>query len=243
MVANNQKGFAIYSFIVATPLFLSLAIMSAWLIWFLNQKHRLDNLCQHYTLKAQENLVKTNNSVLKLNYKAYALIIEKRALELTMLTAPPPVAAAAKLRRKMVIGQQYALKKVQKGLVNTGNLRAQLLSFELRREYIKILRELERHWGASSSFPKIEIYWNKSKIKRKFYEIAPPYKRIAKHSSAQEIRVNWAIPLSSISPGWLKKFITIGKTWKGQCSSHPQKRRFKWEAQIGRVKLLSKSLF
>ena len=228
----TEKGFVLLSFILFCPILLAISVASAWIFWFLLEKQKLENLCYEYVLKSQEVLVQANNQVLALNPKAWALIIEKKALYVTILTAPPPAAAAASSRLKTVIAQQHTLNRVQKGILQAGNLLTQSHAYTLQMKFRKQFLEIEKHWQQTSGKPNIEIYWKPSQLIPQFQEIAPPYERGKNHSYKQTLLVRWSYPLKNILPTWLKKMISFSKSWKGQCSSQPFKEKYTWLASL-----------
>lgn len=236
----DSKGFVTYSFIILAPLFLSLLFMSCWCFWFLNKKHQLNNICNHHVLKAQEILTHSNNQLMALNAKAWALIIEKRSLDTLILIGAPPAKAAAQARKRIVIFKQNALKKIQKTLIFKANLLAKKEAFQLHKNINRHTKNISHFWSQDFYKAKIQLHWKDSQVKPLFKEIAPPYKYPPSYTKKQEIEAQWSIPLKSLLPGWLNKYIPIHEQWKSHCFSHPNKRSLKWIALTGRAKPLSK---
>lgn len=208
---------------------------SAWIFWFLLEKQKLENLCHEYVLKSQETLIGANNQVLNLNPRAWALITEKNTLYATILTAPPPVAAAASARLKVVIAQQHILQRLQKGILFTSHILTRKQAYELQTKMRRNFFKIEKYWQSRPTFSNIEIYWQSSQLTPQFKEIAPPYKRSQDHSYRQQLHVKWSYPLKNILPDWLTHLISFKHSWDGECSSQPVKNQYHWMAKLKKI--------
>ena len=100
---RNERGYVLVSGTALILLIFTLLFSSSWIFWFLIEKQKTEKLCYNHMLEAQKILIKTQERILSLNTKAWALIYEKRFLDVVILTAPPQIKIAARLRRRLVI--------------------------------------------------------------------------------------------------------------------------------------------
>ncbi len=237
----NENGFVTIAIVILLPLLFLLSFACGWLIWFMNNKHQLDNLCHEAVLSSQEMLVESNDKLLLLNSQAYSLIMKKRALDVIILTAPPHLKIPAQAQRKVVVLQQKALRIKQKAIVYVGNVRSRSRLMGLRSNFYAHVRDIQKFWKSEQhARAMIRIYWKPSQVTPKIQDIAPVFQRAAQHDSRQAFSVDWEIPLQALAPKWIKQIIPIHKGWLGQCDSHPMKGGFKWSATIGKVSPLLK---
>ncbi len=240
----NQKGFVSLCLVIWAPLFLTILSYGLWMVWLINQKHQLNNLCHHHLLKSQQALVDGNNRLLLHNPKALALILEKRNLDRLILTSPPPVKAAALLKRKRVLAQQIKLSLLQKNIIKTHKELSKSWAQKLRLNLHRALRKRSEFFqGDKNILAQVRVRWSISRIKIKFRDKASTYQRGTNHALAQTMSANWSIPLQSVTPPWLSPFVKNKNNWLGSCQTHPDSSGgLKWYAAIGGGKVLSRPL-
>lgn len=238
---NNNKGFITIAVIIFLPFIFIVLFGSLWTLWFIKQKHSLDNICYQSVLKAQETLIKGNQNLLRLNPYAKSLIIQKKLMNKLILASPPQVKIAARAKKQLIIKQQKALYLKQRAIIHSSNLISQQSLYNLKRRLQKKLHKILRFWG-KSQFANINFqpYWPNSQIKVLTHDIASTYKRGLKHSTKQTLSATWKIDLNEIIPLWLQKIIKTKKYWQSHCSSHPHKGEHHWFALIGKDKHLLK---
>ena len=237
MESINNHGFSNIGLILFLPLLLSLCLSTYWIVWFMQKNMQLENLCNHFVLKAQESLVLSNNQIMSLNPKASWLFWEKKALNTTILTGPPPAKAAAKIRKRFVILQQKALKKLQQSLFLKSSTQSSIAMTSLQKEFRSYTRKVSSQWNKNAA-PR-GVIWalpKKSQLQQQLRDIAPTYERANSHWADQGITAQWNIPLKEILPKWIQTWVPIQKQWKGSCASHPHKGATKWKAAIGEGK-------
>lgn len=230
----NQKGFALISMTVALPLVFIICISGLWLVWFMNQKKGLHNMCHHHLLKAQDYLVRGNTDLLRLNPIAKALIFQKRTLDAIILFAPPPAKATALIQRRFVVAEQQFLKKTQQGIIGFANIMANKELLKYQMAYRRKMRELNRLWKSQSSIPSfLEAYPKISQVKVDWPDIAPTYKRGSSHEKIQRFKARWKVPIRNAMPDWLLNYVPVSELWLGECATHPHKGVSQWNAAIG----------
>lgn len=231
---NNQRGFVTLSLIVMSPILLTATFGFAWILWFLNSKHKLDNICYEHLLRSQEFLIKGNDQLLHLNKRALPLIQEKRRLNILIRTGPPPVRAAALAQRTVVVASQYQLRAQQLGILQRANSKSlatlQSLKMRIQQECLAI----GRFWS-QRSFGKalVRVFWKSSQISVRIYDIAPVYQLLPTYESQQAHKVEWGLPLRRLIPDWLARIVTPQRQWAGQCESHPHQGGLRWHSAIG----------
>lgn len=233
----NERGFVTFSFIYLLPLFMLAAFSVFFHLWFINQKHKLDNICYTHLLKAQQRLVDGNSALMAQNSLASGLILKKKALKIAIATGPPPVKVASRAALKLVVTQQKALKKVQTSIkhVASGLSRRDFVALQLnlKREFLNITR----FWKAGPMVqPTMRPFWKDSQIEIAIKDIAPTYQRSQTHPEKQTLTMKWALSLNQVLPSWLKKFVTRSGRWTGGCKTHPHKGGTRWYAKIGEAK-------
>ncbi len=231
----NQSGFASIVVIIALPLVALLLLGCFWTLWFLNQKKRMDNLCLEYAMSAQEILVKNNNTIIAMNPEVRLLHHQKKALNVLILTGPPPVKLAAQAAKKWVVFSQKALAKTQSAILAQANLRARAALYNLRRTFKVRVTEFHQFWKRPlRRQPRISIVPKSSQLSVQWRDIAAFYERKAKHHNRQAIHIQWRVPGEALMPAWLARRISNKKYWQGQCSTHPHKGGHQWLASIGK---------
>ncbi len=240
----NRKGFMTLGLIICLPVLFTLIFSFYWIVWFLNQKHKLDNICYNNLLMAQDHLVDGNNKLLQLNPQAQRLISEKRFWTQVMKTAPPKLRAAAYLRKKQIISQQVLLKTKQKIILQTAEFRSRQQMGRLRTEIQKHFHRIRYFWQArKTQSERIRPKWLKSQIQVDQRDIAPTYKRSLAHSQLQTLKISWSFPLAQITPQWMVRMASVQPIWQGLCESHPYNQGGKWQSSIGAGKASWKQLF
>ncbi len=236
-ISTADGGFVTISLILMTPFVFILVFGVLWSVWFINQKHQLDNLCYGFVLKSQKNLVDQNETLLGLNGQAKALILQKKALDILILTGPPTVKAAALLKRRGVLAMQKALGLKQKFLLYQGNVLSRSELFRMRTKMNRHFEKIAGIWpGLRRGTLIFKIQWKDSQLKIAIRDIAPVYKRGGDHSRNQVHKVRWSTNLSSVLPVWISRMLPIQKRWEGHCASHPHKGGLKWHSAMGEGK-------
>ncbi len=231
----SNRGFVNISLIAWFPFIAVLLFSAFWLIWFLQQKMVMANLCQQYTLKSQEILVDRNNKIMNLNSRAWWLWGEKKALDIAILTGPPPVKAAAKIRRKMVVAEQKSLRGIQKGFFNSANFQSRRALYQLRSQFRRQTKKWQDFWGSNRRIrSSLQVFPKQSQLAVRIHDIAPVFKRRNQHSRQQSIKATWRIPLADMLPSWLKEKVPVHRHWTGACYSHPHLGGLQWRAAIGK---------
>ncbi len=230
----NQRGFAMISLVFWIPLIVTILFSIFWIIWLMQQRMKLNNLCHHYVLKSQEALVDRNNDIMNLNPRARWLWAEKKALDVLILTAPPPVKAAAQVRRKVVVIEQKALRTLQNGLFKVGLFNARRALYEFRKEFHKTTQDWSRYWKSPNrSRSRLILKPTNSQLAVEVRDIARVYKRKPLHWAQQRIQAQWDIPLRELLPTWVLHWVPVHKVWSGRCHSHPHSGGHLWKAAIG----------
>ncbi|MCB0378546.1 MAG: hypothetical protein KDD33_08645 [Bdellovibrionales bacterium] len=233
---KNQKGYTLISFCFFLPIVFIVVFSCLWVTWFLVQKNRLENICHHHTLLAQQYLVKNNNKLLNLNRRAWQLYLEKKALQELIRSAPPQARLVLALRLRRVIQQQVILRKQQKSFIYTGNVWSKRQAFLLKKDFSQQVHNMAKAWNKPFSYPQLHFSWSKSQVTPLLSDIAPPYRRAIRHESKQVISLRWSIPMGSMTPSWLTHWVPLHKKAQGVCFSHPHKGGFQWVAAIGKGK-------
>lgn len=240
----NRKGFMTVGLIIYLPVLFSLIFSFYWIVWFLNQKHKLDNICYQYLLAAQDHLVDGNNKLLQLNPQAQRLINEKKFWSQVLKTAPPKLKAAAYLRKKQIMAQQVLLKTTQKRVRETAEFQSQKQMRTLHTEMNKQFRRIHDFWQTQSNqSARVRPMWRESQIQVDQRDIAPTYKRSQAHSQLQTLKISWSFPLAHIIPQWMVRLANVQPSWHGLCESHPYNQGEKWQSSIGAGKASWKQLF
>ena len=218
-------GFFIYAMILFLPFLLCLSAGGFWIVWFLIQKQKMDNLCYYHAFKSQEILVGHNNFVLKLNPLAMELIQAKKFF-LAAQFSPHPLASV--VSRKLL----SSIKKAQKGLklirqktLDLGNGRSFLEVQKIRKGFYENVSQIKKFWGTRGP-AYIHIYWRKSQVQadsKYKAEIAPPYRRLKGHGDRQKLTVWWVVSMEILFPGWMREYVPVEGNWRGQCSTYPKK--------------------
>ena len=231
----SKKGFTTIGFTLIMPVIFILSLSGFWILWLINSKHQLNNLCHYYLLKAQDELINGNEKVLYLNSIANRLYMQKKSLEALILVAPPQIKMPAKIQRRIVIVQQKALATKQMSIFKIYKYKSQSPLYEFRRKFSVKLNEIIRIWGQKQKIIyDLNIIWKKSQLAIKRKDIASTYYRKIKHENLQSIRAKWSIPIRILLPDWVKSFVPIQKLWIGECASHPHKGGLKWVSNIGK---------
>ncbi len=243
-----DRGFVTISLVSLTPFIFILVFGVFWSLWFINQKHQLDNLCYESVLRSQKFLVDNNEKLLGLNGLAKSLILKKKALDLLILTGTPSVKASAFLKRKGVLAKQKVLRLKQKSLFYWGAVLSRSELFRLKTKMNRRFRKIMGIWpGSVYRIPVFKVLWKDSQLGITVNDIAPVYKREKNHSKNQTHEVRWNVALSSVFPDWMDWIIPMGKRWRGHCESHPHKGGLKWYSAMGKgrhsLKPLSSLLF
>jgi len=240
----TEKGFMTVGLIIYLPLLFALMFSFYWIVWFLNQKHQLENICFRYILAAQDDLINGNNRLIQLNPQAQRLIIEKKFLNTVIKTAPPKVRAVAYLRKKQIIAQQALLKSTQESLLLSSEYRSRQQMRKLHNEIQKHFRQMQDFWQTQpAQAPHLRPQWRKSQVQIDQKDIAPTYKRSQSHSQQQTLKMHWSLPLNQVAPQWLVRLASIQPKWLGFCESHPYHQGGKWHSSIGAGKASWKQLF
>lgn len=237
-LVNSQSGFITIAFVVMAPLFLVLLLGTAWILWFLNQKHKLDNICYQHVLDSQTLLIEGNQRLLNLNPRASLLIMEKRALNHTIQFGPPPAKAVAIARKAIVVAQQTQLKAQQQGILKLAAFRSRAELQKLKLAMQSEAHKLSRFWRTQDhGRPTVTIHWKPSQTRVRIPDIAPVYKLSPQYERQQVHFVRWRIPIHRILPRWLSQIVwseaRFEKNWYGQCESHPHQGVQKWHSAIG----------
>lgn len=233
----NNKGMALISLIVLMPLILGLFFSCAWMIWFLRKKTQLELLCHQSVLRTQEDLINTNRAIMALNPKALWLFTQKKALEFTILTGPPPAKAAAKLARRQIILRQKKLQNIQNHLFKAAKYQNQISVFRFKQKFHSFL--LKSFGPIQKKSPKKYLHFKptESRLAIAVPDIASVYMRAIDHWHQQQISARWNIPLHELVPVWIKRLVPMSSQWSGQCFSHPHyEGDLLWKAAIGKGK-------
>ena len=230
---KNNHGFFLFSLLILLPFIFALSLFWGWLGYFLTLKNQVSNICYHHVLKAQEKLVAENHKLLALNPKAWTLIQAKRTIDVLLASSPPQAIPALLRKKQSIIAQQKRLKSVQLQILKTAQRSSYQVQIQFQKEWLKLQRHLKNTWNTFWPYTTIRFNWSKSKVQPQLSEIAPPYKRSYSHERIQLIQAQWHLPLQSIFPPWLKRFISLRKFWRGSCASHPHQKGEQWIAKIG----------
>lgn len=221
--------------ILILPIVFTLVFSGLWMVWFMNQRHRIENLCHESLLKSQKTLVDGNTKLLSHNLEAYSLIVAKRILKKLMKSPNPAVIAAATAGYATVKAEQKRLAGVQKNIIFQMNLQSQYSLLNFRRLFYEKIREMASLWKTTEyHIPYLAIYPKKSQVKIRIKDIASVYKRTAFHKVGQTMKADWRIPLRNFFPRWLESYFKSHNQWVGECASHPtNKGGLKWYPSIG----------
>ena len=233
IINSRDRGFVSVSLILITPFIFILAFGTFWFIWFINQKHRLDNLCYESVLRSQKFLVDQNEKLLLLNRQAKSLILKKKALNLLILTGTPSIKASALLKKKGILVRQKALRLKQKSLLYWGTVRSRSELFRLRMKMNEYFGKIMGIWpGSVYRTPGFKIQWRGSQLKVAANDIAPVYKRGKNHSTNQVHEVKWSMALNSVLPDWIIWMIPTGKKWRMSIFSVEFRRAFHYLSDL-----------
>ena len=190
-----DKGFVTLSLIWLAPFIFLLASGTLWMIWFINQKHQLDNICYEYVMKSQKALIDQNQKLMKLNALAKLLISEKKILNKLILTGTPEIKAAAQLKKLQVIAQQKALKLQQNVLFRLGESLSRVELFRLKKKMNRRFGKISRIWSKSRiQFLRFRVQWKPSQLQVKIRDIAPSTKGETITPEIRPIKFNGVCP-------------------------------------------------
>jgi hypothetical protein len=205
------------------------------LAWFINEKQKIQLLCEKQVLQSQENLVKGENLLLELNIPARALVLQKKSLEAAILAAPTPVEKAALTAQLLVvIGQMRTLRTKQLWTIKIYEARAQgslmVLQTEVRKEISRVQKLLD-------ALP-IFVFFNQSTPRIKLLTVfidplLPIYETPPALSVIQSLRAQIEMRGRRFFPHWLEFLRAKSFQWRESCTSHPRKGGFQWEAYLG----------
>lgn len=232
---QNQQGFVTLSLILFLPLILLLSFCFLWSLWFINKKNQWNNICHQAVLESQSHIIKGNKKILALNMKARLLTLEKRLLNVVILTAPPQFKVAARLRKKVVISKQKLLKVTQQKIFYQSRTLSRAPLYRLKNRFYKFKKNLGLLWDKKNVKGHLNIRPQKSALVIKHRDIAPTYKRSSWHHSQQHIRVQWFISTQDLGPTWLLSKLKQWSQWTGECKSHPHSKGGLWFPAIGGV--------
>lgn len=232
----NNKGFTTIAFIALAPLLCTLTYFCFWSLWFMEAQMKIQNICHQGVLQAQQELVSSNNQIMNLNTKAYALYLEKIALNAVILTGPPPAKVLAKARKKWVIGQQRVLQQLQRMLFKKSHFLSQSALYSMKTKLYSTHRQWHQFWKTPFRPPSIQVHTGRSQLAVKIKDIASVYRRLPGHENKQRISVRWASSLQTLIPAWVQSMVPLHQTWIKECHSHPHKGGQKWQASLGEGK-------
>lgn len=230
----NNRGFATISLVFLAPFLVAATFGVFYMLWFIDQKNKVNNICYESVLKAQEELVSGNNFIMSMNGVAQFLYVQKKVLNKTIPVTPMPAKAALVVARNLIIAQQTYLGYLQKATLQKSNVLSNYQQVVLQKKFHKATSEIKKFWGAPAlPFATIYSQPKSSQIQIKIKDIASVYYRRTDHSSSQMIQGQWFIPIDRWLPDWFVEIIPIQMSWSGQCASHPHKGGSKWQAASG----------
>ncbi len=235
----NNKGMAQVYLILILPIVFTLLFSGMWMVWFMNQRNRIENLCHESLLRSQEILVEGNTNLLSYNMEAYSLIIAKRILKKLMKSPNPWVVLAASAGYVTVKAEQKRVAGIQQSIITQMNSRSQTSVYDFRRNFYHKIQDMASLWKTTEyRAPELHIYPKQSQVKIRIKDIASVYKRPVHHKAAQTMKAEWRIPLSNFFPRWLQSYFTGQNQWVGECASHPtNKGGLTWYPVIGEASL------
>lgn len=229
---TNNRGFVTTMALTLLPFVVAAALCALVLIWFIEQKEKVQWACESENVAAQKILTTAMNQLLALNPKIEALVLEKKWVQ-SLLKLPTTVDKPALLARLIVLnGQLMALSAQQKALILTAQSRAELQLIKLRQNLQQLVIQTARPWNAHLQ---LQYHTKRALLrlrKKKMDPLASVYLEHPGLASQQEIHVRIAIVGKRLFPMGLTWLSPIPIYWQESCKSQPQKEHSLWHAKL-----------
>ena len=226
--SSNKKGFIITLLLISLPLFMSCLMIFVSLFFCIRNHDLAQSICLEHTLKAQTQMKRALQNLLKLNPMADHLRRTQKHLEYlyreALKSGELTTVAVLKARIVIIKRKRKLLDKRQKNILN------------------KTLEYIE---SAFSSFKEKTIKFHPSYIRKYHHgpiplavrgkpqgDIAPSYYPVPDFSSHQTFSISWKMPLYHFLPKWLERAFFQPKLSSYNCSATIKKRGPKWKTTL-----------
>lgn len=214
--------------------FMVFAALSAFaIVWFIEQKEKVQWICESKNIEAQEVLAKAMNELLALNSPIELAVEEKKWVKLARKMAVTPAEKAALTAQLIAIDLRLTgYSSRQKTIILSAHSESGTKLAELRSGIQHIVNETARPWRADL---KLHFSTSRSHLRMRTKKVEPLATFYLEHpslASQQEIHVRIAITGAQLFPNWIKWLSRIPIAWRESCKTQPNKENSVWIAKM-----------
>lgn len=215
------------------PIVITSSLCALGVFWFIEQKEKVQWVCETHVLESQKHLVDGMKQLLSLNPTIETIVLEIKFVKLALAAAPTPAEKAVLtaqlifLRNKLILlkGQQNAI------IIKTHTL-TQISLARARSKLQNHVRHMESTWNRN-----LNMYFNTSsaKLRLKRKKIDPLATIYVEHpllKEQQQIGIQFAITGQNLFPPWMQWLTQKPVRWIESCKSQPQKEKTLWVAKL-----------
>lgn len=229
----NPKGFVTTMALTLLPIVITSALCALGAFWFIEQKEKVQWICETHVLESQKDLVEGMKQLLALNPIIETTVLEIKFVKLALAAAPTPAEKAVLtaqlifLRNKLIL-----LKGQQNAIILKAHTLAQLDLATARTQLLRLVSHMESTWST-----KLNMYFNGSraqlKLKRKKIDpLATVYLEHPFLKEQQQVRIQFAITGENLFPSWMQWLTQKPIRWLESCKSQPNKESTLWVARL-----------
>lgn len=231
--SSDNRGFVTTLAMTLIPLMVLSALSALAVIWFVEQKEKVQWTCESYNLKAQEILAATMNSLIALNPILEATVLEKKFVKLSLAASPTPAEKAILTARLVALNLKLVgLNQQQKTMIFHAHMRSGAELQSLRRTLQTHVHRMQTQWN---TLLRLHFFASKTQLRLRKQKIDPLAHIYLEHpllQSQQEISVQFAITGARLFPKWLKWLTKKPLHWQESCKTQPQKEHNIWNAKL-----------
>lgn len=227
---------------ILIPLILAIPTAISWM----QEKQRIEIICERQVLAAQENLVAGMNSLIRMNPLVESLVAKKKFFENAVKMAThPAVKAMFAAQLAMIIVKIKALRAQQLAILKTKEASAYLKLTAIKPEVKWHILEMH-NLLQTAPLSQIRVTHNKPKIHLQplfIDRMIPIYKETPQLATLQSLHTHIDIK-NFLFPKWIE-FLkgpspSLGSRqnsqWVETCSSTPYKGGIIWESLLGKAR-------
>ena len=224
----NEKGFIMTLLLISLPLFISCLMVFVSLFFCIRNHDLTQSICLEHTLKAQTQMKRVLQDLLKLNPMADHLRNRQRQLEYFY-------------RKALKTGQ----------LISASTLRVKIQLIKRKRKFLdrkqkSILKSTSQYIElVFTSFQQKTRRFHSSDIRKYHHrpiplavrgkpkgELAPSYYPVHNFSLHQTFSISWKMPLYRFLPKWLERAFFQPKLSSYSCSATIRRKGSQWHSTL-----------
>lgn len=229
----NNGGFVTTMALTLLPIFVFSGLCVLATVWFVEQKEKVQWMCETQNLAAQKTLVSAMRELLLLNPVVEGTVLEKKFVKLALAAAPTPMEKAALTAQLIAINLRLsALTAQQAALVLSTHIKAGQDLAHLRQKLQLHVSLMERLWRT-----RLNMHFSTTRpiLRLRKKKIDPMGYLYLEHpllAEQQAIRAQIVIFGERLFPKWLRWMTTQPLRWNESCISQPKKENEQWFAKI-----------